>query len=102
MGQCALNVEDRSILIITFRPQGHSSPEACLSRNVRSRYVLGFFPRPRSYVFRQIPPETSRISRSGSELPAGYRSLDVGYKSFEEGIKFMKKIGGRMLSWSRI
>ena len=91
MGQCILDLKKSLVLTILFRPQGHCSPEAYLPRNVRSRYVLGLLSRPRSHVLRQIPPETSRISWSGSELPAGYRGLDAGYKSFEEGIRTVEK-----------
>lgn len=90
MGQCNLDLMKSLVLIIMIRPQGHCSPEACISRNVWSRYVLGLLSRPRSHVFRQIPPETSRIPWSRSELQAGYRGIDAGYKSFEEGTRAME------------
>jgi hypothetical protein len=77
-------------LIETCRPEGHCSPEAYLPRNVRSRHVMGLLSRPRSYVLRQIPSKTSRIFRGCSKLPAGYRGFDVGYKSFEEGTRFVE------------
>jgi hypothetical protein len=74
------------MLIYLCRYQSDGPDEADLSRNVRSRYVLGIFPRPRSHVLREIPPKTSWVSGRGPELQVRHGGLDVGYEFAEEGI----------------
>lgn len=49
---------------------------------------MGVFPRPRSYVFREVSTKTGGISRGGAELQAGYRSSDASNKLAEEGRDF--------------
>lgn len=70
------------------RSQGDSSAEADIPRNVRSRHVLGLIQRPGGYVFCEIPPKAGWILGCSPELQAGYRGLDAGYKSAEEGMIF--------------
>ena len=67
-----------------YRPEGHGPLETHIPRDVWPRYVMGLFPRPRGYVFREVSTKASGISRGSAELQAGYRSSDAGNKLAEE------------------
>lgn len=73
------------MVLSSARCQGYGSIKACISRNVRARYVMGVLPCTRSNVFSQIHTEESRLSWSCSELPLRHGSVDVGDEPAEEG-----------------
>ena len=65
--------------------QSYGSSQINIPRDVRSRYVLGVFPRVRGHVKPEISAETSRIFGCCSKLPARHRGPDACYQSAEEG-----------------
>ena len=67
------------------RPQGYRIVEARLSRDVRSRYVLGILSCFGGYVLAQVHSKASGLSRSCAKLSARHRGLDAGNESPEKG-----------------
>lgn len=75
------------LFLLGFRRQGDRAPQARISRDVGSRYVLGFVPCARGHVVSQISPEASGIFGCCAELPARHGSAHVGHELVEKGMR---------------
>ena len=77
------------------RREGYGAAKADIPGDVRTRHVLGCIQRPRGHVLTKIHAEACRIPWGRAKLPPGYGSLNVSYKSIEEGEQITKSRPGQ-------
>lgn len=85
-----------------IRLEGHSFVKAYLSRNVRTRHVMGIIQRTRSYVFTKLSPKAGWLLGCYTELSCRYRGPYACGELTEEGLFWIVSSDRTLLTSQRI